>query len=356
MTRRPAAFRGARALELAFAGLCRWKCQSPRFRSAAPSGMIAAEFRVAIRGTDAEEGVSRLTMSEAKARPAVWMIAGAFLFATMGTLTHALGSRCDWLFIALSRAIFMLIATVSLAWTSGARLAVLRPKTLWIRSLAGSFSLVCNFYAMTRLPVADVLTLTNTHPLWIVVLTAVLWRRRPRSTEIVGIVVGLVGVALIQKPTMEGNRVAVFIALAGAFSTAAAMLGLHRLRDLDSKAIVAHFAGVATLIAGIWSIARRSQGTPLVFEPATIWLLLGVGVTGTLGQLFLTKAYASGAPTRVAVIGLSQVVFAVIFDVVVFKRVLTPFSLLGFALVLGPTALLSRSPAAPVEEEIDADL
>ncbi|GAC1310314.1 MAG: hypothetical protein NVSMB14_13780 [Isosphaeraceae bacterium] len=295
-------------------------------------------------------------MTESAARPAGWMIAGALMFATMGTLTHALGPRCDWLFIALCRATFMLITTVSLAWSSGARLALFRPKTLWLRSFAGSFSLVCNFYAMTKLPVADVLTLTNTHPLWIVLLTAALWRRRPKSVEVVGLVLGLIGVALIQKPELGGSRTATFIALASAISTAAAMLGLHRLRDLDPKAIVAHFAGVATLISGVWAIFRRAQGSAIVFDRTTVLLLLGVCVTGTIGQLFLTKAYTSGAPTRVAVIGLSQVVFAMIFDVAVFGRVLTPYSLLGFALVLGPTAVLARRPTAPVEEEIDADL
>ena len=237
-------------------------------------------------------------MKESVARPAGWMITGALFFATMGAMTHALGTRCDWLFIALSRTLFMLITTVSLAWSTGTRLTILRPRTLWLRSLAGSFSLVCNFYAMTKLPVADVLTLTNTHPLWIVLLTAVLWRRRPKSIEIVGLVLGMIGVILIQRPQLGGNRLAVFIALGSAVSTAAAMLGLHRLRDLDSKAIVAHFAGVATLIAGVWAMFRRAEGSAIVLDRTTLFLLLGVGVTGTIGQLFLTKAYTSGADAR----------------------------------------------------------
>ena len=62
---------------------------------------------------------------------------------------------------ALVRALVMFASTATWARAAGVRLVVFDPPTLWVRSLAGSFSLVCTFYAMTRLPVAEVLTLTR---------------------------------------------------------------------------------------------------------------------------------------------------------------------------------------------------
>jgi len=47
-----------------------------------------------------------------------------------GALTHALGPRCDWLTIALVRAVFMFVASATLARAAGARLVVWRPRTL----------------------------------------------------------------------------------------------------------------------------------------------------------------------------------------------------------------------------------
>ncbi len=67
----------------------------------------------------------------------------------------------------------MVVVAAGLARLAGAPLAFWRPRALWVRSLAGSFSLVCNFYALSTLPVADAVTLMNVQPLW-VVLT---WRR-----------------------------------------------------------------------------------------------------------------------------------------------------------------------------------
>ena len=276
-------------------------------------------------------------------RPALWMLGGAATFALMGGFTHALGPRCDWLVVALSRAIFMFVAAALLAKGAGARLPVFRPTTLWVRSLAGSVSLVCNFYAMSRLPVADALTLMSMYPLWIVAISAVLLRRTPSPGEFGGMVCGLLGVALIQRPHLGGETLAVASALAGSATTAVALMGLHRLRGVDTRAVVAHFAAVGSLVAAGWLGVRWASGTvPTIgLDPTTLGMLLGVAVVGTVGQFCLTRAYALGAPTRVAVVGLSQVAFAMILDVAIWGRSMTPLTLLGFGLVLAPTAMLT---------------
>lgn len=290
----------------------------------------------------------------APTRPALWMISGALCFAVMGTLTHALGPRCDWLTIALVRVVFMFASALLAARLAGVRLVFRRPVSLWPRSLAGSFSLVCTFYALTRLPVGDVLTLTNTYPLWVFALACLEFRRRPAAADLLGVVCGLVGVALIGRPHLGGDGRAAVVALAGSLGTAVAMVNLHRLRGVDPRAVVAHFAGVATVILGGWALARWSQAGPSTSAAAAagaagavdvtlVLMLAGVGLTGTVGQVFLTKAYAAGPPTRVAVLGLTQVVFGVGFDALVWRRALGPLTLAGTALVLAPTAwLLAR--------------
>ena len=292
-------------------------------------------------------------MPDPPARPARWMIYGAISFAAMGAIAHALGPRCHWLVIALVRTLVMLASAAAMAWAKGVRLVVFDPPTLWVRSLAGSFSLVCTIYAMTRLPVADVLTLTNTAPLWIVVLTALALRRAPGAREVAGLACGLAGVILVQQPRLGGDRLAAGVALASAASTAVAMLGLHRLRGIDPRAVMAHFAGTASLVAGGWLLARRGELAAGLPDPPTIAMLIGVGLTGTVGQFFLTKAYAAGAPASVSVIGLSQVAFAMVLDAAIWGRTMTPMALLGSCLILAPTAWLmiaaGRKPGAEDE-------
>ena len=114
-------------------------------------------------------------------RAASWMLMGAFAFAVMNAMTHELGSRCDWVVVALVRALCMFAFSAALARASGVRLSLTDPPTLWMRSLAGSFSLVCNFYAMTRLPIADAVVLSNAHPLFLVLASAYRRAAIPRS-------------------------------------------------------------------------------------------------------------------------------------------------------------------------------
>ena len=70
-----------------------------------------------------------------------------------------------------------------LARAAGVRLVLWRPRTLWIRSLAGSFSMVCTFYALTRLPVAQVLTVTQMFPIWVALLSWPLAGEAPGGGE-----------------------------------------------------------------------------------------------------------------------------------------------------------------------------
>jgi drug/metabolite transporter (DMT)-like permease len=258
--------------------------------------------------------------------------------------------------IALFRIVCTFVLSAGLAWMGRARLVLWRPRTLWVRSVSGTISLLCSFYALTRLPVADVLTLTNTYPLWIVLLSLRQLRPTEIGADLLCVGAGVVGVALIQRPYLSGQaNLAVLVALGGSVTTAIAMLGLHRLRDVDARAVVAHFSGLASLVLTLWVTfhPRRTSGT--TFDTATILLLLGVGLTGTIGQVLITRAFASGPPSRISVLSLTQVVFAMGYDMVLSGRVLTGSTLAGFLLVLGPTAWITIH-AGPIVGQGEANV
>src|SRR5262245_6285139 len=100
-------------------------------------------------------------------RPYVWMLIAAAAFAGMAAFARLLGPRLDWRLIALARSGLALVFAAMLVRATGGRFAVWRPPTLWMRSLAGSVSMVCTFYALTRLPVTEVLTIANVFPVWV---------------------------------------------------------------------------------------------------------------------------------------------------------------------------------------------
>jgi drug/metabolite transporter (DMT)-like permease len=117
------------------------------------------------------------------------------------------------------------------------------------------------------------------------------------------------------------------------------MIGLHKVKHLDGRAIVAHFSAVAAIVSGLTCVAISDHGfPPLPIDGWTWLLLLLVGASATAGQIFMTRAYAGGQPARVAVVGLSQVVLGLVIDLLYWHRSFDGWTLLGMALIVAPSA------------------
>lgn len=283
------------------------------------------------------------------------MLVSAAAFAAMSACSHALATRCDWRLVTVARGGVAFALTAWLARATGVRVLFRWPRTLWMRSVVGSFSMLFTFYALTGsdLPVSTAVTLFNTFPIWVTLLAWPVLRERPSAAFLVVLACSITGVVLIEQglpaesaglPGVGSARGAIASALLAAVCTAIVMLGLHRLRTINSLAIVVHFSGVATIAVVGFAVATVLSGWPIdpraLRDPVTVALLAGVGGLATIGQIAMTRAFSLGRPQRLAVVGLSQVVFVLGFDVGLWDYRLEPANLAGLALILGPVAWL----------------
>lgn len=264
------------------------------------------------------------------------MVSGCFSFAWMGALAHEAGSEWNWRVVALARSVLVLFFVGMAALGSGTPLVFFRPRVLWMRSLAGTVSLFGTFYALSRLPVSTVLTLTNTFPIWVAILSWPVLGKPPGLRVCVAVIAGVSGVCLIERPSGSSSELAVGIALTAALGSSIAMLGLNQLGSLKPVAVVVHFSLVASIGCTFLLLADLPPltGTPTV---RAVLLLVGVGATASIGQLFLTKAFGAGDPAKVSVIGLSQVIFGLLLDLLWSQQKIGPWTFVGMALILAPT-------------------
>ncbi len=266
----------------------------------------------------------------------------------MGQFAHLLREDCDWRIIALARSSIAFVLAFALARLSGAPLAFWRPRALWLRGCASSISLLCTFFALGQLPTSEVMTLTNTFPIWVALLSWPWLRIRPSFSVWVAAGCGVCGVALIQSPHFNANAKAtsaIALSLTAALTSAIAMLGLHRIKDLHPWAVVVHYSGVATcfvLASCFLDVPPQLEG---ICETRILLLLLAVGVAATLGQLCITRAFTSGPPARISVVGLMQIVFALGLDFLFEGPSIQPITLAGIGLVLAPTAWMMSGPS-----------
>ena len=279
-------------------------------------------------------------------RAYLFMLLSSLAFASMGALSHLAGERCDWHLVAVARGSLAFLFTLTLSLAAGVRLVLFRPALLWMRSVAGSLGVLFAFYALTHLPVSTALTLSNTVPVWVTLLAWPVLGQRPRASVWVAVATGLAGIVLIQRPEAGVERLAAALALANALSTSVSMIGLNRLGGVDARAVVTHFSGVATVFTvGFMLLSGGRVDYAPLRDAGTLVLLLGVGLSATVGQLAMTRAFALGNPSRVSVVGLMQIVFALVFDLLFWRRQFGPLAVLGIALVVAPSAwLMLRSP------------
>jgi drug/metabolite transporter (DMT)-like permease len=286
------------------------------------------------------------------------MLWASLAFAVMAAFSHWAGERCDWQLVVIARAAVAFFFALLIAKAGGVRLVWRGSRTLWVRSLAGSTGMLCNFYALAHLPVSDTLTLMNTAPIWVTLLLWLVFGQRPTRGIVLAVLASVAGIALIQQPHFQHGKFACLMALCGAFCTSIAMLGLNRLQHLDARAIVVHFSGVASLATGLFTlVTHRADYSAQLSDPPVLFLLLSVGLAGVAGQIGMTRAFAHGQASRISVIALSQILFGLGFDMLFWQRAVNAVSLFGMALVIVPAGwlILDRTPRES-QDLIEAEL
>jgi len=268
------------------------------------------------------------------------MTAGALAFAVMNALTRGL-RHLPWPMIACIRALFGLGAALAVARLRGVSLAVTDRATMWRRALAGSTSMLLTFYALTHMPLADATALLNTTPVWITALAWVTLRERLSRRASAALALALVGVALVERPSLTGGALAGAAALGASAMSAVAMVSLRRLSRESPEAVVVRFSMVASAVLAVATGLWRARYGPLPSLGASdVAGLVAIGLTGTAGQLVMTRAYALDKAGRVGAAGQVQLVFAVALDAAVFGRRPELAAAAGIALLLGAGALL----------------
>lgn len=276
------------------------------------------------------------------------MLIGSIFFAVMGLLTESLGDEYSFAWIAAIRSAIATLLAMLMVWLGGARFVVFKPATLWMRSLAGCCAMLCIFYAMTHYDVAIILSMSSMYPIWVAVLGWPLLGQLPSRDTWIALVVSTAGMLLVYASAtgksigIEGHahylpQIAIPVAGLGAMLSGVALIGLHKVKEVDARAVVAHFSAVSTILSFLlWtSLPAAKMGSAT--DPTSLPRLLGVGVTAMLGQLFLTKAFSAGRPARISVVGLSQVAVAASYKWVVEGRIPAPLAVIGMLMVIAST-------------------
>ena len=278
------------------------------------------------------------------------MLVAAALFALMGVLVKHASVNFSSPELVFYRSVFGLLAIggVIAVQHGSLRKPLATPyrKAHFWRGLSGFAALVLFFYAIARLPLATAVTLNYTAPLFLAVLSA-WWLHEKHGRGLLGAVaLGFVGIVLLLRPQLQDQ--AWLPALAGLVSgmlAAVAYVNVKQLGRLGEPEwrVVFYFTLLATVGGGVWMLLAGFHRPHAADWP---WLI-GIGVTATLAQLALTRAYHRGRTLIVGALAYSTVGFSALYGLILFGEQLPLTAWLGMAVVAlaGIWAVRASAPA-----------
>ena len=272
---------------------------------------------------------------------ALWMVLAAVSFGLMGVFVKLASATLDVVALVFWRTLFATLLLGGAALIQRQAFATPLLGRHLRRGLIGYTSLLAYFYAITHLPLATAVTLNYTSPMFLALLS-VWWLKKPLSRYALwALLLGFAGVILLLRPTFDAS--AWLAGVAGVISGLLAGWSYLHVRELGRAGeaewrTVFYFAFISTLGGALLLLGQPWQ--PLTAD--NIGWVLGLGVTATIAQLAMTRAYKVGRKLLVANLSYLTVVFSALFGVLLWGNVLSMADIMAMGLIIVSGVLAGR--------------
>ena len=274
----------------------------------------------------------------------LWMLVAGLLFGIMGVFVKLGAAHFSHVELVFYRSSFGLLVVYVIMRSKNISIVTHHWRAHLWRDISGTVALALFFYCITVLPLATAVTLNYTAPLFLTLLTVLVFKDKFHLPLTVAIALGFVGVVLLLHPTMEREQLLPgLLGLISGFLAGIALLNVKQLAMIgepDTRTVF-YFTLTATLGSGIWMLFDKVH----TITPQGFVTLLGLGSTGTLAQLAMTRAYRVGRTLVVGSLAYSTIIFASLFGILIWHEVLPLSSWLGMAFIIaGGVISLQVSP------------
>jgi drug/metabolite transporter (DMT)-like permease len=231
---------------------------------------------------------------------------------------------------------------VFLAWQGQLRHAVRtsRPVSHVVRGLVGVCGMYLGFFALIRLPLPELTTLSYAQPLLVVVFSAVFLGEVVRAYRWSAVVVGMVGVVILAWPKLtlftgaqamdDSQALGVAAALAGAGVGAVATLLIRRLVLTEPSATIVMWF---SLTCAVFGLASYPLGWAALTPLQAVYLVAS-GLCGGVAQILMTETYRHADVSTAAPFDYTSIIFASLAGYFLFGDLPTIHMIVGGSIVV----------------------
>ena len=280
------------------------------------------------------------------------LVFGLFLFSIQDVIIKYFSGDYSVLQIVYTRGIFALILLLVLFYFMREHIPLLskRPLLMICRGLFGFSSYTCYYLAVAAMPLAEVVTITFTMPLFVTAMSAVILREKVGVRRWIAVVVGFIGVSIILSPSGEFNPLAVLFAFLASITYATQTIFTRYLGSHDHPLTIAFNAiFIFTCVSAILSLLMHSGILSVTSEHPSLaffgrdWVMPGsldillmliIGLIAAVGFYCLSQAYCVSEASAIAPFEFTYILWAVLFGFLFWNEMPGPTTFIGIAILV----------------------
>lgn len=203
---------------------------------------------------------------------------------------------------------------------------------LFMRSLCGTLGLICNFYAIDKLNIADANILNKLSPFFAILMSYFILKEKANKIEWLSVIVAFTGALFVVKPSFNMQFIYAMIGVCGGLG---AGIAYTFVRKLGKKGVR---GPVIVLCFSVFSCVVTMPFVMFQFQPMSlsqfVFLILA-GVSAAGGQFSITKAYTKAPARDISVFDYTQVLFAALLGFLFLDQIPDMLSMIGYVIIIG---------------------
>jgi len=201
------------------------------------------------------------------------------------------------------------------------------------------------FVALTMIPLGQVVAIEFTMPIWTALLASAFLGERLNRWKVLAVVLGLIGVGLIVRPSGQGLNPGQAIALGAAVGFAASVTLTKSLTGTESAVAISFWMLVIQSILGLLPALAHWR-----WPSSGVWGWIGViAFCGTFSHYCMARALRHADATVVVPMDFLRVPLTAAAGWLVYAERMDLLTVLGALLILGGNGLNLRRPQRRIE-------
>lgn len=264
------------------------------------------------------------------------------VWSAMMILVKALSAEYTSFQILFIRTLFGLAILTPILWRNGfSTLKTSRLPLHMSRAVFAYFGMLGLFIGLGSIPIAEVVSLSFTQPIFIFLLAAILLGEKLNARRVIAILGGFAGVLILLRPGFTEVGFGAAVVLGGAIAYAFSNVCIKKLMTTENVTSTTVWVNILMCpLAGI--PAAFYWVTPTLPDLA---LLAGVGLTGTAGIWFISRAYATAEMSAVVPFDFLRLPIVAAAGWIWFGEITDIWTIAGAAVIFASTYALARSEA-----------